>query len=56
LALTEGIDITEAMRSASYSKCDTTLKYYLDVKDDFVDRASMAVGHRVSKETLEEEV
>lgn len=31
LALPEGLDITEVMRLAAYSKYDTTLKYYLAV-------------------------
>jgi hypothetical protein len=35
------------------SKHDTTLKYYLAVKDDLVDRATRAVRHRVSREMLE---
>jgi len=53
--LPEGLEITEVMRLASYSKYDTALKYYPAVKDDLVDRARRAVGHRVSREMLEEE-
>ncbi len=56
LALPEGLEITEVMRLASYSKYDTTLKNYPAVKDDLVDRARRAVGHRVSREMLEKEV
>ena len=56
LVLPEGLEITEVMRLASYSKYDTTLKYYPAVKDDLVDRARRAVGHRVSGAMLEEEV
>ena len=56
LALPEGLEIAEVMRLASYSKYDTTLKYYPAVKDDLVDRARRVVRHRVSREMLEEEV
>ncbi len=56
LDLPEGLEITEVMRLASYSKYATTLKYYPAVKDDLVDRARRAVGHRVSREMLEKEV
>ncbi|MCK4294251.1 MAG: hypothetical protein KAY65_13715 [Planctomycetes bacterium] len=56
LVLPEGLEITEVMRLASYSKYDTTLKYYPAVKDDLVDRAGRPVGHRVSGAMLEEEV
>ena len=48
----EGLEITEVMRLAGHSKYDTTLKYYLAVKDDLVDRARKAVKHRVSREML----
>ena len=44
LALPEGLEITEVMRLASYSKYDTTLKYYPAVKDDLVDRGCRAQG------------
>ena len=49
----EGLEITEVMRLAGHSKYDTTLRYYLAVKDDLVDRARRAVKHRVSREMLE---
>lgn len=49
----EGLTITEVMRLAGHSKYDTTLKYYLAVKDDLVDKARQAVRHRVSREILE---
>lgn len=49
----EGMEITEVMRLAGHSKYDTTLKYYLSVKDDLVDRARRAIKHRVSREMLE---
>ncbi len=44
------MSIIEVMRLAGHSKYDTTLKYYLAVKDDLVDKARMAVKHRVSRE------
>ena len=43
--------ITEVMRLAGHSKYDTTLKYYLAVKDDLVDKARKAIKHRVSKDS-----
>jgi hypothetical protein len=55
-ALTKGLEIAEVMRLASYFEYDTTLKYYPAVKDDLVDRARRAVGQRISREMLEEEV
>jgi len=48
-----GLEITEVMRLAGHSKYDTTLKYYLAVKDDLVDRARKAVRHSVSREMLD---
>ena len=48
-----GLAITEVMRLAGHSKYDTTLRYYLSVKDDLVDRARKAISHTVSKEMLE---
>lgn len=48
-----GLEITEVMRLAGHSKYDTTLKYYLSVKDDLIDKARRAVKHRVSREMLE---
>ncbi len=53
LALPEGLEITEVMRLAVYSKYETTLKYYLAVKDDLVDRARRVVRYRVIREMLE---
>ena len=41
------------MRLAGHSKYDTTLRYYLAVKDDLVDKARRAIKHRVSREMLE---
>jgi len=49
----EGLEITEVMRLAGHSKYDTTLSYYLAVKDDLVDKARRAVTHKVSREMLE---
>ncbi len=49
----EGLSIIEVMRLAGHSQYDTTLKYYLTVKDDLVDKARKAVKHRVSREMLE---
>ena len=40
-----GLEITEVMRLAGHSKYETTLKYYLSVKDDLVDRARQAVRY-----------
>jgi integrase len=48
-----GLEITEVMRLAGHSKYDTTLKYYLAVKDDLIDKARRAVKHRVSREMLD---
>ena len=48
-----GLEITEVMRLAGHSKYDTTLKYYLSVKDDLVDRARKAITHKVSGEMLD---
>lgn len=48
----EGLEIIEVMRLAGHSKYDTTLKYYLAVKDDLVDKARKAIKHRVSREML----
>jgi len=47
------VDELEVMRLAGHSKYDTTLKYYLAVKDDLVDRAGKAVKHSVSREMLD---
>lgn len=41
------------MRLAGHSKYDTTLQYYLAVRDDLVDRARKAVRHKVSREMLD---
>jgi integrase len=49
----EGLSIIEVMRLAGHSKYETTLRYYLHVKDDLVDRARLAIKHRVSKEMLD---
>ena len=49
----EGLEIVEVMRLAGHSKYETTLKYYLHVKDDLVDKARRAIKHRVSREMLE---
>lgn len=47
------LEITEVMRLAGHSKYDTTLKYYLSVKDDLMSRARKAVKYRVGKGVLE---
>ena len=49
----EGLEITKVMRLAGHSKYDTTLAYYLAVKDDLVNKARRAVRHKVSREMLE---
>ena len=49
----EGLEITEVMRLAGHSKYDTTLQYYLAVKDGLVDKARRAVRHKVSREMLD---
>jgi hypothetical protein len=36
-----------------FSKYDTTLKYYLSVKDDLISRARKAVKYRVDKGMIE---
>ena len=41
------------MRIAGHSKYDATLKNYLPVKDDLIDKARRAVRHRVGREMLE---
>ena len=41
------------MRLAGHSKYETTLKYYMAVKDDLISRARKAVKYRVSKGVLE---
>ena len=41
------------MKLLGHSKYDTTLKYYLAVKDDLVDKAGRAVRHRINKEMLQ---
>ena len=48
----EGLEIVEVMRLAGHAKYDTTLQYYLAVKDDLVDKARRAVRHRFSPEML----
>jgi hypothetical protein len=47
------LEIVEVMRLAGHSKYETTLKYYLHVKDDLVDKARRAIKHKVSREMLE---
>ncbi len=42
----EGLEITEVMRLAGHSKYDTTLRYYLAVKDDLIDRGREAQGQQ----------
>lgn len=49
----QGLSIIEVMRLAGHSKYETTLRYYLHVKDDLVDRARQAIRHKVSKEMLD---
>lgn len=49
----EGLEIIEVMRLAGHSKYDTTLKYYLSVKDNLIDKARRAVMHRVSREMMD---
>ena len=41
------------MRLAGHSKYDTTVKYYLSVKDDLMNKARKAVKYRVGREMLE---
>ena len=47
------LKITEVMRLAGHAKYDTTLRYYLAVKDDLVDKGRRAVRHGVSREMLD---
>jgi len=49
----EGLEVVEVMRLAGHSKYETTLSYYLAVKDDLVDKARRVIRHRVSKEMLD---
>ncbi|MBI9019111.1 MAG: site-specific integrase [Phycisphaerae bacterium] len=49
----KGLEIIEVMRLAGHSKYETTLKYYLAVKDDLVDKARKATSYRVSEEMLD---
>jgi hypothetical protein len=49
----EGLEIVEVMKLAGHSKYETTLKYYLHVKDDLVDKVRRAIRHRASREMLE---
>lgn len=49
----EKLEINEVMRLAGHSKYDTTVKYYLSVKDDLMNKARKAVKYRVSREMLE---
>lgn len=47
------LEINEVMRLAGHSKYETTLKYYMAVKDDLISRARKAVKYKVSKWVLE---
>ena len=49
----EGLEINEVMKLAGHSKYDTTVQYYLSVKDDLMNKARKAVKYRVSREMLE---
>jgi integrase len=49
----EGLEIIEVMRLAGHSKYDTTLKYYLAVKYDLIDKARKTVTFKVSRDMLE---
>lgn len=46
----EKLEINEVMRLAGHSKYDTTLKYYLSVKDDLMNKARKAVKYRINRE------
>jgi integrase len=53
-----GLKITEVMRLCGHENYDTTLKYYLAVKDNLVDRARVAmqsVGQEIDLSLLERE-
>jgi integrase len=53
-----GLKITEVMRLCGHENYDTTLKYYLAVKDDLIDRARLAmqsVGQEIDLSLLERE-
>lgn len=41
------------MRLAGHSKIETTMEYYLAVKDDLMNKARKAVKFRVDREMLE---
>jgi integrase len=49
----EGLEIVEVMKLTGHTKYETTLKYYLHVNDDLVDKARTAIRHRVSRDMLE---
>ncbi len=40
------------MRPAGHSEYETTLRYYLAVEDNLIDKARQAVKHKVSREML----
>ena len=44
-----GLEITEVMRLAGHSKYETTLKYYLAVKDDLIDRSREVMRQSMSQ-------
>ena len=50
------LQINEVMRLAGHSKIETTVDYYLAVKDDLMSKARKAVKYRVSQEMLEKKV
>lgn len=50
------LQINEVMRLAGHSKIETTIDYYLAVKDDLMSKARKAVKYRVSQEMLEKRV
>ena len=48
-----GLEINEVMRLAGHSKYDTTLKYYLSVKDDLISKARLATKFKVNPDLLQ---
>ena len=44
------------MRLAGHSKIETTVDYYLAVKDDLMSKARKAVKYKVSPEMMEKKV
>lgn len=48
-----GLEINEVMRLAGHSKIETTVDYYLAVKDDLMNKARKAVKFKVNREMMD---